>query len=52
MGFKKPFRAVPIVLGSRYRAIESRNWRNTVVRVMALAMLVGVVTALVSFALF
>lgn len=48
MGFKKPFRAVPIVVGPRYRRIERRAWLMTVTRVLGLAVLVGILAALLS----
>jgi hypothetical protein len=48
MGFKKPFRAVPIVLGSRYRAIEQQAWRGTMAKTLAVAIFVGLLTGLAS----
>jgi hypothetical protein len=48
MSLKKPFRAVPIILGPRYRRIERRAWLMTVTRAMGLAILAGILVALLS----
>lgn len=48
MGFKKPFRAVPITLGARYRAIDLlERWAN-VWRTLTVAAVVGVVIGIAS----
>lgn len=48
MTFKKPFRAAPIVLGPRYRDMERRIWRITVIRILVSAVIVGVIVAIAS----
>lgn len=41
MGFKKPFRAVPVRLGSYHRALERRKNVSTIAQVFGFAVLIG-----------
>lgn len=44
MGFKKPFKAVPIKLGARYR----HKRRTTIIRTLVIALVIGAVVGTVS----
>lgn len=48
MGFKKPFRAVPITLGARYRGIDSRRRRVFVLKTLLVAAAIGALIGIAS----
>ncbi len=52
MGFKKPFRAVPIRLGPRYRAIDRRQRRAIVLKTLLVAAVVGIIVGVGSVVAF
>ena len=43
MGFKKPFRAVPVKLGERYLELEARQQRRAAIRLGIVAVVVAIV---------
>ena len=51
MSFKKPFRAVPIKLGTRYRAKRRRSEQKAVVRILGVAAVLGALSGAVSVTL-